>query len=102
MRAGFLYVPGDLVVTGGITGKGDILVEGNVTVTGRVDLIPTEPGAGSKALIAEGQVTLLGARGRGLRPRSPPRPPTRPDPRRDGRRVARRARYPADPMTWPS
>jgi type II secretory pathway pseudopilin PulG len=53
----FLYVKGNLTISGGISGRGSIIVEGDVTVKNGTVL----DGNNSVALLANGKVTLRGA-----------------------------------------
>lgn len=53
----FLYVKGNLVISGGISGRGSIVVEGDVTVKNGTNL----DGNNSVALLANGKATLRGA-----------------------------------------
>lgn len=53
----FLFVKGNLIVRGGISGKGAIVVDGNVDVLGEVSL----SGSNNVALLSSGKVTLRGS-----------------------------------------
>jgi len=52
----YLYVKGNLIVHGGVSGTGALVVDGNLTVLGDVSL----DGANNVALLSTGKVTLRG------------------------------------------